>query len=112
MVQKYNKNFKVVVQSKWQNLARLFQIEWALFDGVPPSINQQIAASVSILRFEIDWGYLNKIPREAMIDLDIELFGIQQAEILGDQIDEFEMVSVYLAEDLVDQIDEFSFYGN
>jgi hypothetical protein len=31
---------------------------------------------------------------------------------LGDQIDEFEMVSNYNAEDLVDQIDELSFYAN
>jgi hypothetical protein len=31
---------------------------------------------------------------------------------LGDQIDEFEMVSIYNAEDLVDQIDELSFYAN
>ncbi len=64
-----------------------------------------------MLRFEIEWGYLNKIPREAQIDLDIELFKIQKAQILGDQIDEFDMVSIYNAEDLVDQIDEFSFYA-
>jgi hypothetical protein len=31
---------------------------------------------------------------------------------LGDQIDEFEMVSIYNAEDLVDQIDQLSFYAN
>ena len=43
MVHKYSKDFKVVVESKWQNLARLLQIEWALFDGVPPRINEQIA---------------------------------------------------------------------
>ncbi len=65
-----------------------------------------------MLRFEIEWGYLNKIPRGAQIDLDIELFEIQQAQIFGDQIDEFDMVSIYNAEDLVDQIDEFSFYAN
>ena len=65
-----------------------------------------------MLRFEIEWGYLNKIPRGAQIDSDIELFEIQQAEILGDQINEFEMVSIYNAEDLVDQIDELSFYSN
>ena len=65
-----------------------------------------------MLRFEIEWGYLNKIPLGAQIDLDIELFEIQQAEILGDQIDEFEMVSIYNAEDLVDQIDRLSFYAN
>jgi hypothetical protein len=31
---------------------------------------------------------------------------------LGDQIDEFEMVSIYNAEDLADQIDELIFYAN
>ncbi len=42
LVKKYSK-IKVVVQSKWQNLARVLQIEWALFDGAPPRINEQIA---------------------------------------------------------------------
>ncbi len=65
-----------------------------------------------MLRFLLNWGSLNKNPQRAQIDFDIELFGIQQAKIVGDQIDEFEMASFYQAEDLVDQIDEFSFYQN
>ncbi len=65
-----------------------------------------------MLRFYIDWGFLHNMPRGAYIDLDIELFEIQQAEILGEQIDEFEMVGIHRAEDLVDQIDEVRFYQN
>ena len=39
ILQDYGYVSKVVVQSVWQKLARLGQIEWAFFDGIPPRVN-------------------------------------------------------------------------
>ena len=76
---------KLEVETVGQQAARLLQIEWALYDSVPPSINQQIAPYVAFVRFQKDWGYEDDQPRKELLKPKLDQLRLQLAGQVHDE---------------------------